>query len=80
MHTEIFFIANCGLLIKTDRISILIDGFNRETNNFTGIPEHAYKDTIEHMGVFKNIDLMLFTHKHDDHYDKEKSEAIHASK
>lgn len=67
--------ANAGILISYHGKKILIDGMhNRYTRMFSSVPDDLLFDIAHGEGNFKNIDLLVFTHDHPDHYSKEWSE------
>lgn len=57
--------ANAGVLIETDGISILLDGVCKKVEQYLETPDYIRKELTD-----KLPDAVLFTHKHDDHYDE----------
>ena len=65
---ELIFTANCGVIINDGKHTIAIDALHcKKAEPFSPVPQ----STLD--WVFKNtkIDLLLYTHPHCDHYDKE---------
>ncbi|MGH7570662.1 MAG: MBL fold metallo-hydrolase [Gemmatimonadota bacterium] len=64
------YLANEGVLVSAGDVSVLIDGLFGD-----GLPEYpvvpsATRDSLESaLGRFGYIDLVLVTHRHDDHFD-----------
>ncbi len=64
------YLANEGVLVTGGDIAVVIDGLFGE-----GLPEYpvvpaAVRDSLEGaVGRFRDIDLALVTHRHDDHFD-----------
>ncbi|HET6341715.1 MAG TPA: MBL fold metallo-hydrolase [Gemmatimonadota bacterium] len=64
------YLANEGVLVTGGDIAVVIDGLFGE-----GLPEYpavpaAVRDSLEGaVGRFRDIDLVLVTHRHDDHFD-----------
>ncbi|MFA0816306.1 MAG: MBL fold metallo-hydrolase [Anaerofustis sp.] len=67
---ELIYIANSGVCVQFKDKKVMIDGVHIKTPN-PYFPTH--EKTIEKMLLnkepFHNIDLMLFTHHHTDHFD-----------
>lgn len=71
---SITLLANAGLLIDTGRLRMLVDGIYSETGHtFSTIPKDIEKRLIEGGGEFDNIQYLLFTHLHPDHFDRHKA-------
>jgi L-ascorbate metabolism protein UlaG (beta-lactamase superfamily) len=85
---EIVFIANGGLLIQSPQAKVLIDGiFQLKTikekkhsmhqldadDIFSTIPEDILDRIINGREEFGDIDALLFTHFHKDHFNREKT-------
>ena len=61
--------ANAGVLIETDGIKLLIDGVSKEILNYEATPHSIKEDLCRQFP-----DVVMFTHYHDDHYDKDFSD------
>jgi L-ascorbate metabolism protein UlaG (beta-lactamase superfamily) len=61
--------ANAGVLVCYQGKKILIDALHdRYTNRFSSVPDALLEEIAEGKGVFSDIDLMVYTHDHPDHY------------
>ena len=70
---SITLIANAGLLIQCGNKRILLDGLeNAEEYPFSSTPEDVLKEMTdeETEGSFKDIDYLVFSHNHPDHFSK----------
>ena len=70
-HKENFVMltANAGVLIQYHEKRILADALHdRYTNRFSSVPDDLLEEIAEGKGGFADIDLMVFTHDHPDHY------------
>ena len=63
---------NCGILIKSADLTVLVDGINRDTEFFDGMPQDLYLKLMNREEPFGDIDYLLFTHDHKDHLDGER--------
>ncbi len=61
--------ANCGVLLELDGTSLLIDGVAKTLGSYMGTPKDLKENLIKNPP-----DVLLFTHKHEDHYDKDYAE------
>lgn len=62
-------LANAGILLHHNDTSILIDGIHiNEGSPFSGLSDQMLSDLIDGKNIFKNIDFILFTHCHTDHF------------
>ena len=68
----IYHISNCGLLIELAGKRILIDAIFCDNNSFNPMRHDVETDIFEGKEPFDRIDCMLFTHCHNDHFDKDK--------
>jgi L-ascorbate metabolism protein UlaG (beta-lactamase superfamily) len=67
-------IANAGILIEGAGRKIIIDGIHfRKVHDWSTVGEEMMAQMIYGDGKYKDIDYILFTHQHDDHFDKEKT-------
>ena len=58
--------ANAGVLVETDGIRFLFDGVSKKILNYEETPQ-SIKDEL----CAQFPDVIMYTHYHDDHYDKE---------
>lgn len=56
--------ANAGILLEVDGVKILLDGVCRELFPYLGTPREIREELEQNPP-----DAVVFTHKHDDHYD-----------
>lgn len=67
--------ANAGILICYHGKKILVDALhNRYTEVFSSVPDELLFDIAHGKGDFKDIDLLVYTHDHPDHYSREWTE------
>lgn len=63
------YISNAGVLLKLNDKKILIDGFCKSVDPiYKNIPADISDQIIHGIPPFNNIDLMLITHEHEDHF------------
>lgn len=67
---EITYIANGGFLIEYDTKKILIDALH-SWPNFQSTPDEVFSDMYNSRPPFENIDLVLVTHRHPDHFNSD---------
>lgn len=66
------YISNAGVLLKLNDKKILIDGFCKSLSPiYKNIPPDISDQIISGVSPFDNIDLMLITHVHSDHFNLE---------
>ncbi|MHC1720165.1 MAG: MBL fold metallo-hydrolase [Clostridiaceae bacterium] len=66
---KITFIANAGVLAEYGGIRFLIDGLQgEEESSFSKVADKTLKYMLAGEGKFKNIDYILFSHEHPDHF------------
>jgi L-ascorbate metabolism protein UlaG (beta-lactamase superfamily) len=71
-EVSITLIANAGVLVKYREIRFLIDGLYYDNGyGFSNIPKQLLKQMITGKDEFKNIDYLIFTHNHQDHFSAE---------
>lgn len=64
-------LANTGILLRFSNIKILIDALHSEkTVQFSSVSNQLLERISKGEGIFSDIDYMLFTHGHPDHYSK----------
>lgn len=67
---RITYIANAGVMIEVNGKKILIDALNNDKIPLYKTPtDEAREMIIQGKPPFDNIDVMLFTHHHSDHFD-----------
>ncbi len=67
---RISYVSNAGVLLSFDKKNILIDGFcNSVVPIFKNPPVELKTQFIGGISPDKNIDIILFTHHHSDHFD-----------
>ncbi len=63
------YIANAGFLIEMDDLKLVIDGFFNQGFNQYEVPDSITQSKLsQNMPPFQNLDLILVTHKHADHF------------
>ncbi len=68
-------IANAGVLIQIRGKKILVDALhNRYTEVFSSVPDDLLYKIAHGEDEFREIDLLVFTHDHPDHYSREWTE------
>lgn len=64
--------ANAGVLLCINGKKILVDALhNRYTEVFSSVPDDLLYEIAHGEGEFREIDLIVFTHDHPDHYNRE---------
>lgn len=62
-------VSNAGVLVVHKGVRILLDGLYKDLGkNFTDLPEWAWKLMKKGKGELANVDYLLFSHSHYDHY------------
>lgn len=62
-------IANAGVLVEYKGTKILIDGIHYDNRHyFSKVSDEVLKSMTEGNGKLRNIDYLLFTHNHVDHF------------
>ena len=70
-------LANCGFLYEGDKSKVLIDPFGTEYGNFFYLPSDETKKGIIKGDIpFDNINLLLITHIHGDHFNAKLTESF----
>lgn len=68
-EVSITLIANTGVLVEYAGIRILLDGIHCDSEyHFSKVPKEILNDMIEGIGGFKDIDYIMFSHEHPDHF------------
>ena len=66
---KIHFLGNCGFFYESHASKVLIDPFGSEFGDFFFLPSSELKAKMEKgQSPFENIDLLLITHNHGDHF------------
>ena len=63
---------NCGVFIKSQKATILVDGINKGSESFDGLSESAIHKLMNCEEPFGVVDYLLFTHDHKDHLDRDR--------
>ncbi|MDD4844128.1 MAG: MBL fold metallo-hydrolase [Anaerotignum sp.] len=62
-------VSNAAVLVVHRGVRILLDGLYKDLGeNFTDLPEWAWKLMKKGKGELANVDYLLFSHSHYDHY------------
>lgn len=62
-------VSNAGVIVFHKGVKILLDGLYKDLgNNFTDLPEWAWELMKKGKGELANVDYLLFSHSHYDHY------------
>ena len=70
---RIVFIANAGVLIEFQETKLLIDGiYADEGHSFSCIPSVYWDEMKRGKGLLADVDYLLFTHEHADHFSPER--------
>ena len=74
---KVTYLANCGFLYETNNSKVLIDPFGTEYGSFFYLPSDETKEKIINGKIpFNNIDLLLITHIHGDHFNAKLTESF----
>ena len=74
---KITYLANCGFLYESNKSKVLIDPLGTEYGDFFYLPSEETKNNIINRKTpFDNIDLLLITHIHGDHFNAKLSESF----
>lgn len=69
---EITLVANAGILIETHDLKILVDGLHQQQDGmFSPVPPKIGQLIENNRGAFCGVNLLLFSHFHEDHYNQE---------
>lgn len=76
---KITLVANAGVLVEHNGIGLLVDGIHHEEGHpFSKVSKSDMKFMQQGASIFANLDYLLFTHEHPDHFTpKYVSEHIH---
>ena len=64
---KLTYIANAGFLIEYNSKKVLIDALH-SWPNFQSTPDEVFNNLLNNKPPFDNIDLILVTHEHSDHF------------
>lgn len=74
---KITYLGNCGFLYEGDKSKVLIDPFGTEYGDFFDLTSNETKGNIVNRNIpFDNIDLLLITHIHGDHFNAKLTESF----
>lgn len=63
------FLANAAILLQYDGVKVLIDGLYRDNSGcFSQLPDALLEEMRNGTGEMADIDYLLFTHSHSDHF------------
>lgn len=75
MKTSVFHSVNAGLYFCFENTGIWIDGIHDGSGvGMSLMPNRLLEDMEERRGMFKCVSGLVFTHLHEDHFSKEKTE------
>lgn len=67
---DIYYIANTGFLLQCNNKKVLIDGIHsKNVEPYQSVDIDTMEKIIQGIPPFDNLDLLLFTHYHWDHFD-----------
>lgn len=67
---NLIYVSNAGVLLQINDKKILIDGLcNSDIAMYKSTPRQIYQQIVQGVPPFDNINLMLITHHHSDHFD-----------
>ena len=62
-------VVNAGLLLEYRGVTLLMDGiYGREGHPFSNLTPEVWQQMLNGEGPFRQIDYLLFTHHHPDHF------------
>ena len=69
---KVTYISNAGILLECNDNKIMVDSFcNSALSIYKSPSDETKKLMISGINQFENIDALLFTHNHTDHFDAE---------
>jgi len=69
---SVTYIANCGFLLEIDSYKIIIDGLFKRGHNHYPTPDKISQELlVSNQYPFNDIDMILVSHTHEDHFDSE---------
>lgn len=78
MSLSCTFLANCGLLLCSDHQALLFDAPCGLNSPFDGTDEATFVRMRALQTPYEGLMGLFFTHKHSDHYDRDRVSVIHA--
>ena len=73
-NITITFLANTAILIQFGEVKFLIDGiYDKNGHIFSNLTTNQWQDLKRGNGILSNIDYLLFTHEHGDHFSPERT-------
>lgn len=74
MNIKISQVVNAGIIIESSNTKILIDGIhNDKSTEYDTIGNELMDEIIYGNGKYQNINYLLYSHQHIDHFNKEKN-------
>ena len=70
---KIKYICNCAVLVEIGGQKLLVDGLFWDDMPFDRMPEKTENDILNQAGDFEGLDVLLFTHCHEDHFSARKT-------
>lgn len=71
---SIYYLSNAGLYIDNGTTGILIDGLYSDYEGLDSMPAEIEQKIMNRETPFENLRILLFTHRHTDHFSKDKME------
>jgi len=68
---EVTYIANEGFLVSYGEKHVLIDAIHENPWGYLSTPKDVFQKMVDKESPFSDIDLLLFTHAHRDHFEPE---------
>lgn len=65
---KIIYLLNSGLILQSKKAKLMIDGLMEDHTIVDTMTPDRKEEQIEGKGIFSNIDAILFTHFHGDHF------------
>lgn len=66
---HVILIANAGVFLEIDGIRFLVDAFHYAPKYpFSMIPQDTFCRMTKDVSIYRNVDFVLFSHNHPDHY------------
>src|SRR5690554_2838714 len=73
---RITLIANAGVFIEYGRYRFLVDALHQEKDHpFSVVGVEKMKELIDGRGPYKDVEYILYTHCHSDHFSRRHTEA-----